>query len=147
MVKDANAPKRPMTGYFRFCHSIRKAVEAETGLKGIKTAPILAERWANLDADSKAQLKSEFAAEMTVWKKEFEAYKQTDDYKNFQAKKQEKKDKKAKKVKDPNAPKRPSSAYFLYVKDVRPSVVDRLGSSNIVAIGKEMGDMWRNLDE
>lgn len=147
MVKDANAPKRPMSGYFRFCHSIRKAVEAETGLRGVQTAPILGERWQKLDAESKAQLKAEYAAEMSVWKTKFEAYKQTDDYKNFQEQKQKKKNKKAKKMKDPNAPKRPASAYFLYLKDVRPDVVESLGTSSITEVGKKIGEMWRDLDE
>merc|ERR1711997_351049 len=58
-----------------------------------------------------------------------------------------KKAKKAKKMKDPNAPKRPAGAYFLYVKDVRPAVASRMDSSNVTAIGKKIGQMWRNLSD
>merc|ERR1712098_177190 len=49
--------------------------------------------------------------------------------------------------KDPNAPKRPASAYFLYVAEVRQDVVEELGKSDIAAVGKKMGEMWRDLSE
>merc|ERR1712000_712441 len=55
--------------------------------------------------------------------------------------------KKAKKMKDPNAPKRPASAYFLYIADVREDVVEEIGKSDIAAIGKKMGEMWRSLSD
>jgi len=147
MGKDANAPKRPMSGYFRYCQTIRKSVEAETGLRGIKIAPMLSQKWGELDATSKARLNQQSAAEMSVWKGAMESYRQTDDYKNFMANKQQKKAKKVKKMKDPNAPKRPSTAYFLYMKEVRPSVVDRVGSSDVTIVGKKIGQMWKNLSE
>merc|ERR1711964_709326 len=107
MVRDVNAPRRPLSSYFRFCNSIRDEVEEETGLSGVKTAPILAQRWKEVDQETKAELNEAVQEEMTVWKEKFAAYKQTEDYKNFQEKKSAKKAKKAKKMKDPNAPKRP----------------------------------------
>jgi len=147
MVRDVNAPRRPLSGYFRFSNSIREEVEKETGLRGVKTAPFISAKWKEVDQETKDELKQEFDEEMVVWKKDFAAYKETDDYKNFQEKKRAKKAKKAKKMKDPNAPKRPASAYFLYVADVRQDVVEELGKSDIAVVGKKMGEMWRNLSD
>jgi hypothetical protein len=136
-----------MTAFFRFSNSIRKEVEAETGLSGVKTAPIIGQRWQAVDQETKDELSQEYQEEMVVWKKEFAAYKETDDYKNFQEKKNAKQAKKARKMKDPNAPKRPLTAYFLYVAEVRPDVVEEIGKSDIAAVGKKCGEMWRNLSE
>merc|ERR1712058_182556 len=72
---------------------------------------------------------------------------ETDDYKNFQEKKKAKQAKKARKMKDPNAPKRPASAYFLHGAEVRQDVVEELGKSDIAAVGKNMGEMGRDLSE
>jgi len=91
-MKDQNAPKRPLTGFFRFAQSIRKYVEAETGLKGIKVTPMLAQRWRQLSEEEKNVYNSEFKEEMVEWKKQYQAYKETDSYKEFQAEKQAKKD-------------------------------------------------------
>jgi len=146
MVRDVNAPRRPLTTYLRFSNSIRKEIEAETGLSGVKTAPFISQKWQAVDQETKDELKQEYQEEMVVWKKEFAAYKQTDDYKNFQEKKA-KKAKKVKKMKDPNAPKRPLTAYFLYVAEVRQDVVEEIGKSDITAVGKKIGEMWRNLSD
>merc|ERR1712159_349514 len=74
------------------------------------------------------------------------AYKQTASYKEFQQKKKMKK-LRSKKPKDTNAPKRPSSAYFLFLKDVRPAVVKQNPEGGIAVIGKAIGKMWAELEE
>merc|ERR1712098_720181 len=73
-------------------------------------------------------------------------YKKTASYKDFQAKKRAKK-LRAKKPKDKNAPKRPSSAYFLFANEVRPTVMKQNPDGGIAVIGKAIGAMWGTLDE
>merc|ERR1712023_65500 len=88
---------------------------------------------------------------MGAWRKEMEAYKQTDAYKNFQEAKQNKKNKDKKKVlkklKDKNAPKRPLSAYFLYLQSVRDQVHEELSTKSLALVGKKCGEMWAALNE
>merc|ERR1711964_953948 len=85
-----------------------------------------------------------------------EAYKQTASYQEFQAQKKALKEAKkvgpvvaskkvGKKPKDVNAPKRPSSSYFLYVKEIRPQVAEENPGAGLGQIGKIMGQMWHNL--
>merc|ERR1711964_583797 len=79
------------------------------------------------------------------WKKKFEAYKKTKNYKDFQAK--EKAKKLGKKPKDKNQPKRPMSAYFLFSNDMRPKVQAELETKEIGPVAKKMSKAWANLDE
>jgi len=141
-MKDQNAPKRPLTGFFRFAQSIRKYVEAETGLKGIKVTPMLAQRWRQLSEEEKNVYNSEFKEEMAEWKKQYQAYKETDSYKEFQVEKKAKK-MKAKKPKDKNAPKRPCSSYILFGNDVRDQVRSQMGpEASFGQIGAKISQMW-----
>merc|ERR1712098_219570 len=73
-------------------------------------------------------------------------YKKTASYKDFQAKKRAKK-LRSKKPKDKNAPKRPSSAYFLFANEVRPTVMKQNPDGGIAVIGKAIGAMWGKLGE
>merc|ERR1719359_1415533 len=92
-----------MTGYFRFVHSIRAAVQAETGKKGTAASKIFGERWAALPQEQKDALNAEYKAEYGEYKKKMDEYKKTDSYKAFQQKKFKRKFKKC--PKDKNAPK------------------------------------------
>merc|ERR1711964_448351 len=74
------------------------------------------------------------------------AYKKTDSYKAFQQKKKMKK-LRSKKPKDKNAPKRPSSAYFLFANEVRPTVMKQNPDGGIAVIGKAIGAMWGKLGD
>merc|ERR1712098_538632 len=73
-------------------------------------------------------------------------YKKTASYKDFQAKKRAKK-LRSKKPKDKNAPKHPSSSYFLFANEVRPTVMKQNPDGGIAVIGKAIGAMWGKLGE
>merc|ERR1712167_472932 len=108
--KDPNAPKRPATGFFRYCSTVRAQVTAETGLKGPKAAKVLATKW---QAQSATNEKQKFR----------------------------------KAPKDKNAPKRPLSSYLLYSNEVRPALIAEMGTKNIGALGKKIGQMWKTVSE
>jgi hypothetical protein len=146
-MKDQNAPKRPLTGFFRFAQSIRAQVQAETGLKGIAVTPVLTQRWKELSEEEKNVYNSQFHEEMVQWKQQYQAYKETDSYKEFQAKKKAKK-LKAKKPKDKNAPKRPCSAYILFSMDARDQVRSEMGAdASFGQIGAKISQMWNELND
>ena len=60
-MKDPNAPKRPLTGYFRFISKIRKSVEKETGLNGIHVTKHLSAKWNALNDTEKEKYNSKAA--------------------------------------------------------------------------------------
>merc|ERR1712098_390022 len=145
-AKDKNAPKRPLSGYFRFIATIRSKVTEETGKKGIELTPYFAKAWNSLDDASKAKFNKASEKEKVSYRKKLAAYKKTPAFKKFQEANALKKLRK-KKPKDTNAPKRPTSAYFLFLKEVRPQVVKENQNGGIAVIGKAIGVMWGNLDE
>ena len=51
------------------------------------------------------------------------------------------------KPKDKNAPKRPTSAYFLFVKDARPGVVKKNPKASITDIAKLLGKEYKKLSK
>lgn len=146
-MKDHNAPKRPLSGYFRYSQSIRAEVQERTGLNGIKVTPYLTQAWNELSDAEKAKYNNQAAKEMKKWKKKFEAYKKTKKYAEFQAKKKAKK-LRNRKPKDKNAPKRPMSAYILFANDVREDVREELGeNASFGQIGSKISSIWNSMDE
>lgn len=146
-MKDQNAPKRPLTGFFRYAQSIREEVQASSGLKGIKVTPLLSQRWNDLTDEQKKVYNEEYHNEMEEWKQQYAAYKETDSYKDFQAKKKAKK-LKAKKPKDTNAPKRPCTSYILFCNDVRDQVRTEMGeNATFGELGAKMSTLWKQLND
>jgi len=145
MVRDINAPKRPLNGYMRYINTIRAEVEAETGLNGIQVTPHLSARWNALSDEEKNTYNKVFAKEMVKHKKVMAAYKKTKSYKEFQAAKKAKKF--GKKPKDKTAPKRPLTAFFVFANTIRDSVRQNNPEASIGEIGKILGQEWNSLDE
>lgn len=145
MGKDANAPKRPLSGYFRFVSTIRAEIEKETGLKGTKLAPIFAQKWKELPQEEKEVLQKQYQEEAIPWKKAMEEYKKTDTFKEYLKSKTAKKFKKA--PKDKNAPKKPLSAFFLFSNSVRDQVRAELNTTRLALVGKKIGEMWGTVSE
>jgi len=143
MGKDPNCPKKPLTAYFRYVATIRKEVQNETGLTGIKLAPHLAKRWKEVSAEEKAPFQAPIKAEMEEWKKKVKAYKKTRSYYDHQEQSTKKKFKKQ--PKDKNAPKRAMTSFFLYAGSVRAQVTEELGAKSVAVVGKKIGEMWKAL--
>lgn len=144
MGKDPNCPKKPLTAYFRYVATIRKEVEAETGMKGVKIAKHLATRWKAVTAEEKAPFEAPVKPEMEEWKTKMAAYKKTRGHYDFQEAATKKKYKKQ--PKDKNAPKRPMTSFFLYANSVRDDVVKEMGGKmNVAVIGKKIGGMWKTV--
>jgi hypothetical protein len=150
MVKDPNAPRRPLTGYFRYANKIRLEIEREHKIKGIHSAKYISKRWKALNQEKKNEYNTLAQAEMFNWKIEMAEYKKTAEYLEFQLKKKKiKKVKFRKKPKDKNMPNRSPTGYFLYLKDVRSSIIEKQPElkSKVTEVGKLIGKMWSELSE
>merc|ERR1719502_545482 len=128
-----------------FANQVRKQVEKETGLSGIETSGHISKLWNAMSDAEKAKYTGVAAKQMLAWKKKFAAYKKTQKYRDFQAKKKAKS--LGKKPKDKNAPKRPMSAYFLFTNDVRAQIQEELDTKDFGVIAKKVKEMWSNLSE
>jgi hypothetical protein len=147
MVKrDPNAPKRLLSGYFRFMGEIREDVVEEVGNSIGPVGKECASRWNALSEKAKLPYQKAALKEMAKYKIKFEKYKKTKSYSDFQAAK--KAQKFAKRPKDKNAPKRSLSAYMIFNNSVRDEIVEEIGSkSDIGRIAKEVSRRWANMDE
>lgn len=72
------APPRPKSGFGKFSAEIRAKLKEE---RPELVTDLIAEAWAVVPEERKAQMQKEYEAEMKIWKPKWEAYKQTDHYK------------------------------------------------------------------
>jgi len=156
--KDPNAPKRPLSAYFKWLGENRTRVKAENPtLPHKEVTSKLGEMWNALAEAEKKVYKDQATQEMGKWKEAFNEYKKTDDYKNWQAQKaaesvgsKKGKGKKKKAPKDPNAPKRPSTGFFLFVAAKRAEVKASLPpqeQNKVTVVTKKCGAMWKAASE
>lgn len=95
--KDTTAPRVPLTGYVRYLNDRREAVR--TGHPNLSFAEItkmLASEWSNLPADKKQEYLDAAEQDRERYTREYNAYKQTEAYKEFTKQKNEKKLKESK---------------------------------------------------
>jgi len=157
----ANAPKQPLTAFFRFCASEREKSEEKIAPK------VLSERWRGLSIEEKKPFTEIADRERKEYNEKFAAFKQTDAYQEYLEAKKKKKAaadakkrkrsgknakgkpmKKKKTLKDPNGPKRPLTPYFMFAKEVRESVKAELGDNkNVTQVAKEIGKKWKEISE
>jgi len=149
--KDPNAPKRPLSAYFTWLGENRAQVKQDNpSMPHKEVTAKLGEMWNALDEAVKNEYKSNAQKKMAVWKREFEEYKKTQEYADFQATKEasggKKKGRKKKPPKDPHAPKRPSTGFFIFVSEKRQEVKDSLPpeeQKKVTIITKKCGEMWK----
>ena len=49
--------------------------------------------------------------------------------------------------KDPNAPKRPSTAFFIWLNENRPSIKAQDPGLSVTEVGKKAGELWKKLSD
>jgi len=144
-LKDPNAPKRPMSGYFMWMASgVRDKLLATMGGKDVaKIMKICGERWSKMAEEQKKVWQDKSKREKEVYAKKMVAYKKTDSFKEFQLKKKDNmKNKGKKKPKDKNKPKRPLSGFFRFVRDFRKANP----KLKLTEVTKKAGARWQVLD-
>ncbi|VEN33486.1 unnamed protein product [Callosobruchus maculatus] len=90
--KDSTAPRVPLTGYARYLSDRRESVRAENpNISFAEITKILASEWGHLPADRKQQYLDAAEQDRERYRKEYNAYKQTEAYKLFTKQQNEKK--------------------------------------------------------
>jgi len=151
-LKDANAPKRPMSPYFKWMKMNRKRVvrSMPVGYSFKELSTKLGEMWASLPEEEKVKLNEQYKEEMKVHVKLMAAYKHTSNYTKFRKQKEEHDLMKAKSKKfhkDPNKPKAPSSAYFLFLADKREETKMNFPNLSHKELVSKLGELWNKLSE
>jgi len=153
MGKDANAPKKPLIGYFKFLVAKRDQIKKENpDLSHKELTTKCGASWRGLSEEEKTEWKADKGGLMVEYKKKMAAYKKTDNYKNFRSSLAAKKSKLTMKrfKKDKNAPKRPTGSYFLFCNEIRKEVTEALPEAlrkKISEAAKEMGKRWAALGD
>ena len=74
--KDPNAPKRPLSAFFLFCHDERPAVKAIYPNYSVgEAAKELGERWNKVTAEAKAKYEAQVQQDKTRYEQELAKYK------------------------------------------------------------------------
>lgn len=88
LLKDANAPRAPLTGYVRFLNDHRDKVRSEhPELPFHEITKILGQQWSNLPQDQKQQYLDEAERDKERYMGELEDYQQSERYKDFMERK------------------------------------------------------------
>ena len=88
LLKDANAPRAPLTGYVRFLNDHRDKVRSEhPDLPFHEITKILGQQWSNLPQEQKQQYLDEAERDKERYMGELEDYQQSERYKDFMERK------------------------------------------------------------
>ncbi|XP_065331499.1 high mobility group protein 20A [Cloeon dipterum] len=128
-MKDAAAPKHPLSGYVRFMNEHRERIKAENPKANFTVVTkILASEWAKLAANEKQQYLDAADQDRERYNKELDAYKQTDAYKLYTKKQKEQKHAKLSQVikpKNESEPKtKPAKSESSSTKDANTFTLD-----------------------
>nr|XP_045584938.1 high mobility group protein 20A-like isoform X1 [Procambarus clarkii] len=87
LPKDSNAPKGPLSGYMLFMSDQREIIrQSNAGLAFHEITKLVAQRWAQLDANTKTKYLEAAEADKERYQRELEEYQKTDAYKKFMQK-------------------------------------------------------------
>jgi len=148
---DPNAPKKPLTAYFSYLNSKRAEIvashpewEGKDKVTGVsKTAGAM---WKALSPEEKKPYTDNAASAKAKYDVLFNAYKETDNYAQFQEAKKiaiAKAKKKQLNIKDKNRPKKPLSAYFRFLAVFRKEHPDL----KLTQHSKQGGAKWKTLSD
>jgi len=132
-LKDPNAPKRPLSGFFHFSNVGRAKIKASN--PDFTVADIskeLSRRWHALDEVTKSMFEQMAENDKARFREEKAAYNMTPrgGYKQTRAKK------------DPNAPKRPLCGFMMFSSEERAKVRQLMPNAGVGELGKELGKRW-----
>jgi len=147
-LRDVNAPKKPMTAYFRWMKKNRGRVvqSMPIGYSAKQLSKRMSQMWAALSVEAKVKWSEKYKKEMKVYEKLMAAYKHTSNYKRFQKQKQEHTISKTGKFrKDPNRPKKPSTGYFLFMADKREETKKNFPKLDHKQLISKLGELWSKL--
>ncbi|XP_077301491.1 high mobility group protein B3-like [Arctopsyche grandis] len=145
-VKDKNAPKRPLTGFLLFGNYLRNNESTIKALPVTQQASAIAKCWKELNEEEKAVYNQQSEVLKEAYKRDVEAYVQTQAYQDFQAAQGGAGVSKSKPRKRQGTTK--ISGYRLFVKDNKDIINEGLNEEDVAKrhIAK-CGIKWKMLSE
>ena len=129
LMKDPNAPKKPLSAYFLFNKEERIKVKAEfPDYSIIEMAKEIGRRWAYIDPVIKQSYEQRYQESRRQYEQDMQEYQPS-----------------RRKIKDPNAPKQPLSAYFIFQNEIRLKIKNEHPSYTIYDVSKEVGRRWADM--
>ena len=133
VMRDPNAPKRPLSGFFHFSNVGRSKVKAANpDFTVAEVSKELSRRWHALDEVTKSMFEQMAENDKERFQREKAEYNMSPKggYKQTRAKK------------DPNAPKRPLCGFMCFSNDERVKVREVMPNAGVGDLGKELGKRW-----
>lgn len=124
-LKDKNAPKKPLSGFIIFGNHLRANDSSLKALPVAQQATAISAKWNALSENEKKEYTDQADKLKEAYVKEFEYYKTTDEYKEFQEKLHESKNDKSESTtkKRKRGPVK-MSGYRLFVKENKDAVAN-----------------------
>jgi len=148
---DENAPKRPLTAFMAYSNKHRAAVQKmlPEGSRVGDIAKKLGEMWKACTGAERTKFDTEAKAAKAKYDKKFAAYKETEQYAEYQEMMHAYRIHKTKLPfrKDPNHPKKAKTAYMLFGDEHRPAVMEKFKGQPITATMTELSKMWKAVGE
>jgi len=151
---NADAPKRPKSGYMIYAGEIRERVQKEVFDSGGGMGDIgkkISEEWAALGEEKQAEYKAKSEEMKKDFDVKFADYKKSEAWAKFcdeKAKLESKQlQKKLIRTKLDEAPKKAPSAYALFRSEVMPKVVEENKGLSCGELGKKIAAMWVEVSE
>lgn len=147
-LKDKNAPKKPLSGFFIFGNYLRANDDSIKSLPVTEQASEIALRWKNLDEKEKDKYIKEAEQLKEKYKLEMEEYMKSDSYKDFQESlKEAESDKENGKRKRKKGPVK-LSGYKLFLRENKDNLDEGLDEEEMAKkyIAK-CGMKWKKLSE
>lgn len=145
---DENAPRRPLSGYFRYLSTIRQEVATKyASLPITEKTRKMSEMWNGLSDAGKKKFQDKAASEKGAYDEKLAAYKQTANYKEHQKKLDEWKLGQTKKPfkKDANRPKKSQTGYMLYIGEQRPALT--AAGLKMTEVASAAAKKWKELGD
>jgi len=147
---DANAPKKPLSAYFQWANDNRAKVSKKSkDLSVTELTKKLGEMWKNLPTDKKTKYEEKAKKEQATYKSLMACYKLTSDHQQFEKSLREYQIMMTLKPfrKDENAPKRALTAYMVFQKEKRPSIVEKNPDAKVTDIMGLCAAAWKALTD
>jgi len=140
-LRDPNAPKRPLSGFFHFSNVGRAKVKAANPDWGVgEISKELSRRWHELDDVTRSMFEEMATNDKQRFQREKAEYQQQPNSGQYQQRRTQR---------DPNAPKRPLCAFMCFSNDMRSQVMlenPNFGVGHRGEIVKELGRRWAVAD-
>mmetsp|Transcript_18628 Transcript_18628/g.21432 ORF Transcript_18628/g.21432 Transcript_18628/m.21432 type:complete len:214 (+) Transcript_18628:34-675(+) len=134
-------PTKPSTAFFLYKQDIHEQLKKEHPHKNmIELTKVASEKWSHVDAETKAKYQKKNKEAKAKYEKEIKEY--IEKHGEPESHSEEEKEDSGK----PEPPTKPSTAFFLFKREMNEQVKKEHPHKNMVEITKIMSEKWNNAD-